>query len=321
MTCALNWGECRRRLTGILISPGNSIIGAHLDLGGHHRRAQTPGRQDGFTGRLREKFCEGHWNYVLKNGYVKQILERVKHLFQTDTDTSRRIFKAVYLILEKYHRLYGLEAYFFSGGHGPGYVGFQVAAARCFDSGKTDANYDQADISGRTSLVTYLAHIGIPAWSSVSGEQIEGNPKKLGRTRDVERWLESHLTLNQLFSHYEAEISRWRVTYSVEASEKYLLMIRLAGLLARNTGDFPRAPPQCFSDYDPTTPQRVLNIERLLGGLCSRHEIMGINNIFIGSNGLALVNERDTVNVWIHYLEGQNVEQIVSSLESLVDRS
>ena len=53
MTCTLNRGEYRRRLTGILNSPGNSIIGAHLDLGGHHRRAQTPGRQDGFTGRLR----------------------------------------------------------------------------------------------------------------------------------------------------------------------------------------------------------------------------------------------------------------------------
>jgi 3'-phosphoadenosine 5'-phosphosulfate sulfotransferase len=37
---------------------------------------------------------------------------------------ARKINKAIYLLIEKYHRLYGLEVYGFSGGHGPGYAGF-----------------------------------------------------------------------------------------------------------------------------------------------------------------------------------------------------
>ncbi|RLA51944.1 MAG: hypothetical protein DRR42_08875, partial [Gammaproteobacteria bacterium] len=256
-----------------------------------------------------------HWNTVLQKGYIKQILERLKALPQQDTDIPRRIFKAIYLILEKYHRLYGLEAYFFTGGHGPGYVGFQIASARCFDDQNGDANYEQANIPGRTSLVTYLTDFGVPAWSSVSGEQIEGNPEKLSRTSDVVKWLESHLTLDSLFAHYEDEISRWRKSYTVEQSEKYLLMIRIAGLLVRSTGDFPRAPPQCFSDYDSSTSARVESIERKLGGLSSRHQIMGAKKVFIGSNGLALVSEEEIVDLWSRYLKGETPEQIVHSLK------
>ena len=48
----LKLGRMLHRLNGILISPGNSIISIHLDLGEHHRRADSPGRQDGFAGRL-----------------------------------------------------------------------------------------------------------------------------------------------------------------------------------------------------------------------------------------------------------------------------
>ena len=235
---------------------------------------------------------------------------------QSHNDVPRRIFKAIYLILEKYHRLYGLEVYFFTGGHGPGYVGFQVAAARCFDDKNGDANYEQANISSRMSLVTYLPYFGIPSWSSVSGEQVKGNPKELRRTKEVVKWLESHLTLGSLFAHYEDEIARWRQSYTVEQSEKYLLMIRVAGLLVGGTGDFPRAPPQCFSDYDSTSPQRVRDIERQLDGLCSRHQIMGRKEIFFGSNGLALIDENEIVDVWVRTTKGETAESIVSDFRS-----
>jgi len=226
------------------------------------------------------------------------------------SDIPRRIFKAIYLILEKYHRLYGLEIYFFTGGHGPGYAGFQVAAARCFDDQNGDANYQEASIPGRTSFVTYLSDFGIPSWSSTSGDQTQGNPEKLPRTSDVVKWLESHLTLNSLFDHYEDEVSRWRSSYTVEQSEKYLLMVRLAGLLAREKGDFPRAPGQCFSDYDSKYHEKVANVQRLLGGISGRHQIMGTEKAQVGSNGLALVNGNELVNVWDLYLLGRSPEDI-----------
>ena len=55
-TCALNWGECRRRrLTGVLISLGNSMVGAHYYLGGHHPETCARAKQDGITGPLHFK--------------------------------------------------------------------------------------------------------------------------------------------------------------------------------------------------------------------------------------------------------------------------
>ena len=69
-------------------------------------------------------------------------------------DESRKINKAIYSLVEKYHRLFGLEVYGFSGGHGPGYAGFQLAAHRCWEEDKPYANYGPPLGDGRQVLVT-----------------------------------------------------------------------------------------------------------------------------------------------------------------------
>jgi hypothetical protein len=83
---------------------------------------------------------------------------------------SRKISKAIYSLIEKYHRLFGLEVYGFSGGHGPGYAGFQVAANRCWAQGRPHLNYQAPFGDGRQVLVTYFSNVGIPAWCA--GEQL-----------------------------------------------------------------------------------------------------------------------------------------------------
>ena len=90
-------------------------------------------------------------------------------------------------------------------------------------------------------------------------------------------------------------------------------MVRLAGLLAREQGDFPRAPAQCFSDYDSYS-EKVANIERLLGGISGRYQIMGTYKAQVGSNGFALVKNTEPVNVWDLYLRGSEPEAICQAL-------
>jgi len=121
---------------------------------------------------------------------------------------SRKINKAIYLVVEKYHRLFGLEVYGFSGGHGPGYAGFQVAANRCWSQGRPHANYQAPFGDGRQVLVTYFTNVGIPAWCA--GEQLEFAGWGRQRTNSIVSWLEQHLTLLELFDLYKSEIASWR---------------------------------------------------------------------------------------------------------------
>jgi hypothetical protein len=235
-------------------------------------------------------------------------------VYITASDTQRKIYKAIYLILRKYHALYGLELFVFSGGHGAGYVGFQLACERICDAGRLDTHYPSPPLRQPVAFVTYLEHFGIPAWATADDEQIEVAPEKLPRTNEVVAWLESQFDLHALFEAYRESINAWRRQYTVEASEQYLLMVQVAGLLARSRGTCPCAPGQCFSDYGNQTPQRVQAIEQTLGGLSGRHQILGDRHCFIGSNGKALLHESQVVDIWTPIIQGQSAEQIAYDL-------
>ena len=62
-------------------------------------------------------------------------------LYISAADTQRKIYKAIYLILRKYHALYGLEIFVFSGGHGAGYVSFQLACDRICNADRLETHY------------------------------------------------------------------------------------------------------------------------------------------------------------------------------------
>jgi len=235
-------------------------------------------------------------------------------VYITASDTQRKIYKAIYLILRKYHALYGLELFVFSGGHGAGYIGFQLACERICDADHLDTHYPSPPLRQPVAFVTYLEHLGVPAWATADSEQIEVAPAKLPRTSSVLSWLESQFDLRTLFDAHREPINTWRRQYTVEASEQYLLMVQLAGLLARARGTYPCAPGQCFPDYDNQSPQRVQAIEQALGGLSARHQILGDRQCFIGSNGKALLHESQVVDIWAPFVQGQSAEQIVDDL-------
>jgi hypothetical protein len=235
-------------------------------------------------------------------------------VYITATDTQRKIYKAIYLILRKYHALYGLELFVFSGGHGAGYISFQLACERICNAQRLDNHYPSPPLRQPTAFTTYLTHFGIPARATANDEQVDIPPGKLRRTNDVVTWLESQFDLHTLFEAYREPITDWRRQYTVEASEQYLLMVHLAGLLARDRGSYPCAPAQCFSDYDSQPPERIQAIERAMGGLSGRHQILGHSDCFIGSNGKALLHESQVVDVWTPFIQGQSTEQIVTNL-------
>jgi hypothetical protein len=238
-------------------------------------------------------------------------------VYITANHTQRKIYKAIYLILRKYHALYGLELFVFSGGHGAGYISFQLACERICNAQRLDTHYPSPPLRQPTAFTTYLTHFGIPAWATANDEQVDIPPDKLRRTEDVVSWLESQFDLPALFEAYREPINDWRRQYTVEASEQYLLMANLAGLLARARGSYPCAPGQCFSDYDSESPERIQAIERALGGLSGRHQILGHSDCYIGSNGKALLHESQVVDVWTPFTQGKSTEQIAANLLSL----
>jgi hypothetical protein len=71
------------------------------------------------------------------------------------------------------------------------------------------------------------------------------------RTNSIVNWLEQHLTFLELFDLYQSEIASWRAHYTVEKSEKYLLMVNLAGVVSARLGDFPRTARAAFSKHGP----------------------------------------------------------------------
>jgi hypothetical protein len=224
---------------------------------------------------------------------------------------SRKISKAIYLLVEKYHRLFGLEVYGFSGGHGPGYAGFQVAANRCWAQGRPHLNYQAPFGDGRQVLVTYFSNVGIPAWCA--GEQLGLDGWERQRTSSIMAWLEHHLTLLELFDFYKSDIASWRAWYTVEESEKYLLMINLAGLVSARLGDFPRTPEQLYHSMDPKGVEKAEQIVSRLGIADGGIDAFGVAGCMIGRNGLALVGDA-IVDVWAMRVRGQSPETIAGYL-------
>jgi len=235
----------------------------------------------------------------------------------TEKNPDRKIVKAIYLLLEKYHRIYGLEVYSFShGSFGPGYFGFQIAAHRCWwGKDLRNANYQARHGSKGMygPLVGYWYMASIPSWAA--GDQLSlRNWEKL-RTTEIVAWFEESLGLRSLFAENARAIAEWRSRYSVEESEKYLLMMNLAGLLASQNGAFPVTPTQTFSEYDPDAKAKAAAILRKLG-LSIEEEpgrVFGLDKTFIARNGMALAG--DTVfDLWEAHLAGASHDELLKRL-------
>lgn len=234
------------------------------------------------------------------------------------TSNDHKIFKAIYLLLDKYHRLYGLEIYLFSGGHGPGYCGFQIAASPCYGEFGDQLNYSKTGVSDGPygALVTYVTGTaGIPAWAN-RGQQVELKGWQQWRTQTLVAWFEANMGFKALLGDHEEMIRRWRLVYTVEQSEKYLLMVNLAGLLARHLDEFPRLPSQCLSGYESDS-LALLNEQLRRLGISSEHEgVMGVPGIMVARNGRAIAGQQDA-DFWEWYVSGLSAPEIVERLVRL----
>lgn len=232
---------------------------------------------------------------------------------------DRRIAKAIYSLIDKFHRLYGLEIYLFShGGFGHGYWGFQVAAHRTFDQRQKIPN-DGDDKYGRRnySLVSYQHMVSIPSWAyhDQSSSQPEFQLKNATRTVEIEKWLYTTMNLSEYFAIHKDKIDRWRKQASLESAEKYVLFVQLAGLLAQHFEQPYLTPIQRYDlpyggDYD-AQQQALNNIYGRLGAKDRVLDVLGFKNNWVCRNGMALFGD-EAVDVWDLYLNGMSPAEILN---------
>jgi hypothetical protein len=232
----------------------------------------------------------------------------------------RKINKAIYLLLERYHRLYGLRLASFSGGHGYGYGMFYTSAVSPIGEKGWQFDYDDAlgekgKRQEKLSLVAYICDVGLPAWTN--GRQAHLKDWRSRRTSDIVEWLEANLSLRQLFTVFAEEIDRWRGQYSVEQSEKYLLTMNLAGLHCAESDSILYNHIALFSDYDSNASQKIQNIEDRLEITRSFGDIWGSDALLFATNGLALAKQQEVVDVWDMYRAGLNAQGILNKIRPL----
>ena len=133
------------------------------------------------------------------------------------------------------------------------------------------------------------------------------------RTNSIVNWLEQYLTFLELFDLYQSEIASWRAHYTVEKSEKYLLMVNLAGVVSARLGDFPRTPGQLFHNMDPKGFEKAQQIVSQLGVVDGNIDAFGVSGCMIGRNGLALIGN-EIVDIWAMRVQGQSCETITDYL-------
>ena len=118
----------------------------------------------------------------------------------------RKIPKAVYMLLRKYHSLFGLAVLPWSKTPGNHYFKFfSLAMVDPFTK-----QCGEVETPGFRSNI-YQDSIGMPAWDQ-AGRQIE-HPywtKKEVRTDSLVAWYEEQLNLASYFREHETAIEQWR---------------------------------------------------------------------------------------------------------------
>jgi len=229
----------------------------------------------------------------------------------------RKINKAVYLILEKYHSFYGLKLAGFSGGHGYGYGMFYLDAVKPVVNGLVDTNYESLNRSRSQSLslVFYLDNVGIPSWGN-HNQQLGLKNWSRKRTFEIQKWLLKNLTLNDCFDTYSDDIKRWRSSYTVEDSEKYLLVMNIVGLYCERKKLCFSTLASSFSEYDSDAHRKKEHIANKLNIRDTFGSLWGDENLCFSTNGYALLNSTRLVDIWELYLSKKSPEQILDELMS-----
>ncbi len=222
----------------------------------------------------------------------------------------RTIIKAIYLILEKYHRRYGLKVHPWAKQPGNIYFSFYLDVNK--PEGNTGFLLDL--YNDNLSLTTYQDHVGAPAWSY--GHQQEMSGWKNARTSDIIAWLERTTSFPELFTQYESKLKWWRRGYSVEQSEQYLLTWQVCGLLAVKLGSFIQTPTNLFSDYDSEWDKKRALYCSAFTRSHPEFGILSLDGISISDRGEAYICEKERLNIWDLYCQGIEPTAIADQLFS-----
>jgi len=220
----------------------------------------------------------------------------------------RTISKATFLLLQRYHRLYGLKVIGWTKQPGNAYLSFYL------DALPHESEFlDLPDMANeRLVLTCYQDHVGIPAWSG--GEQIELTNGKRARTDVVLDWLEQRLTLRELFDYHASEIDRWRQQYTVEASERYLLAWQVAGLLTARMGSYIATPWSFFSDYASDYREQVVAYARRFTECHPLYEIFALDGVGISIKAEVRIADCENLDAWTMFCSGHTPEAIAETI-------
>lgn len=224
---------------------------------------------------------------------------------------ARKITKAVYLLLQEYHRTMGLAVIGWSKPPGNSYFSFYSMAAgdvwrQVF--GRPSAGIDIK----RFSLTTYQDHIGLPAWGAGEQEYHPDQRRRVLSTAEIVQWYKSRLELQQLFEAFCQDIEWWRRSYHVGESEPYLLTWNVMGLvsakLQRTIATYGR------SEYYFGIPDEEKDAALELASGRQFDCVHFCGKLSFANSGLARLPNGMIVDLWQRHLRGEKTEALASFL-------
>lgn len=225
-----------------------------------------------------------------------------------DAVNGTKINKAVFLLLEKYHRSHGLIVLGWSKPPGNNYYSFCSLAA-CDDLGHP---LHVAELYRGFNLTTYQDRIGIPAWSA--GDQVE-HPhwtKRELRSTEITEWYERNLGVSHLFNILDDRIDWWRRTYHVSESEPYLLMWNVMGLFASALGGVVQTYER--SENCSGIPKSDKHSVEAPACPSPFESVHFCEKLAFCTNGKVLLPNGSRIDLWQKYLQGQRPGDIAGEL-------
>ena len=228
-------------------------------------------------------------------------------MLSIESNNRRKISKAVYLLLQRYHRTHGLRVEPWNKQPGNHYFSFFCDAVRHPDAEPQHL----AEIDGSYCLTVYQDHIGIPAWAN-GGNQMEHPDSRLRELRASELvdWYEAHLSLDAFLRDHEGAIRPWRRTYHVDESERYLLTWNVLGLYSslRAATCFGWGCCECWSRRQGEAGLEAFPTAR------PRESLMYCEGLVFCTDGRILTPDGGVIDLWERRLRGEDAMVLAKEL-------
>ena len=222
----------------------------------------------------------------------------------------RKINKAVFLLLQKYHRTHGLSVLFGAKQPGNDYIFFYSKAVRNRDNTPKYV----IDMDSQYCLTTYQEYLAIPGWSKEGKVYHEDFDKRELHTNEIVEWYERQLTIRSFLDDYQNEIDLWRDTYHVSESEPYLFTWNVLGLFSSRL-DCRILSPRLHEKWDEDDLKHNNKLLLEIGCTYPKENLNFCDSYVFISDGRVFHKENQSIAwIWKDYLRGKSVERIVDDL-------